>query len=214
MLFALLHKNTIIGLFSNMKKCQQMSTGLVNNKFTQSKHLTIVSYYDNSITLYDMNEDDEGDDIIENFTTEETTVSEEKEVVLNSDTKDKIKKQQNKQSKIEYNINLLKQKKEQLEESKNVYKIDYELFKKFKKYQTEIPDFVIPELFQDKYNIMIELDNANNLSWESFRNKYKTSSIDTSYSKLFAGDKTRERSLLDIDSDSDPDSVSVPDSVS
>ena len=206
MLYALLHKNTVIGLFNDIKKCEMMSKGLVNNKFTQSKFLSIVSYYDNSITLYDqdLEKEDEVEHNIEEFSNEETSDSVNTES-LNSDTQKKIKKQRDKQSKIEYNMTLLKKKKEQIEENKNVYKTDYELYKRLKKIAKDNTEFIIPELFQVKYKTMDELENANNLSWDTFSEVYKKTDITTSYDRLFGDCKSPDRKLLNIESDTPND---------
>ena len=97
---------------------------------------------------------------------------------------------------------MLKQQKEKIEESKTVYNTDIELYKKFKKLQNEIPDFIVPELFQKKFILMKQLEEQNNLSWETFHSKYDKDSeiVDTSYNKLFGGSSGKERKLLDLSS--------------
>ena len=184
MLYALLHKDKLIGLYNNHKNCKQMLTGLTNNKFAKQGDLKIVNYYDNSITIADIDE-------IEHFTTDNTTDSENETEIesistddLDDETKNEIKKKREKKSKIDYNVNLLKKKKDLIEESKNTYKIDYELFKKFKKFKETNSNFDIPELFQAKYKLMTELELENNLNWE------------------FDG-RTNERQLLEISSSSE-----------
>ena len=203
MLYALLHKNTVIGLFNDIKKCELTSKGLVDNKFTTSKLLSIVSYHDNSITLYEECDTNISDKIIDNFTNDNDSEETHNTNSLSSEKQKKIKKQRDKQSKIEYNMSLLKKKKEQIEESKNIYKIDYDLYKKMNKIANENPDFIIPELFQVKYKIMVDLDNNNNLSWESFNEIYKKTELPTSYDKLFGDCKSPERKLLEIESDTE-----------
>jgi hypothetical protein len=208
MLHCIQHKNKVIGLYSNYKKCNQMLDGLVANKFAKKTDLTIISYYENSITTGEYISDDE---FIENFTSESTTESpnvskkSEQKILLTDelDEKDKknIKKTRDKQSKIDYNVNLLKQKKEKIEESKSIYKTDIELFNKFKKIKKETPTFIIPELFQSKFNLMIELEEQNKLTWENFHTFYKKTNIDTSYNKMF--EKGEERKLLEISSDTE-----------
>ena len=204
MLYALFNKDALIGLFSDLKKCKQMLNGLVNNKFAVLKNLKIVSYYDNSITVIDDNI--EKDNIIETFTTENTTESEDNNVStdkLDKEVQNKIKKTRDKQSKIEYNMNLLKQNKEKIEESKNIYNSDLKLYNQFKKLKETNNVFMIPELFQYKYEVMYKLDLQNNLSWETFNANYiKVNTTNTSYTKLF-GDGSCERNLLNISSEED-----------
>jgi len=198
MLYALLHKDKLIGLYNNHKYCNQMLTGLTNNKFAKQSDLKIVNYYDNSITVA------EEIDEIQHFTTDNTTDSDsESDSVsteeLDDETRKKIKNTREKKSKIEYNVNLLKKKKETMEESKNVYKVDYELFKKFKKFKESNSNFEIPLLFQAKYKLMVELESKDNLNWETFNQQYKKETMNTSYDKLFDG-RTNERELLPISS--------------
>ena len=205
MLHALLHKEHIIGLYSNLSQCKLMLKGLVQNNFTQLELLSIVSYHTNSIVIGTMDSDN---NIIENFTDETTTTTpiktkEEIFIVtdeLTSSTKNKIKKQRDKKSKIEYNMSLLKQQKEKLEESKNIYKNDYELFKKFKKIIKDTPTFEIPELFKNKFNIMIELEKLNNLSFETFIDNYKKEQILTEHGMMFANENNNKKTLLEISS--------------
>jgi hypothetical protein len=194
MLYCLLHKNKVIGLYSNYNKCNQMIDGLVANNFAKKSDLTIVSYYENSITV---------NNTVEEFTSDSTTesshfVKSEKILTdeLDKETKNKVIKNRNKQSKITYNVNLLKKQKEKIEESKSIYKSDIELFNKFKKIKADLPTSVIPELFREKYILMTRLEEQNNLSWESFHALYKKENIDTSYNKMF--DAGEERKLLNI----------------
>lgn len=74
---------------------------------------------------------------------------------------------------LQHKINLLKKQKEKIEESKNVYENDLKLFKMFKQSKETNPSFEIPELFAQKYNIMINLENSNELTWENFSKNYK-----------------------------------------
>ena len=195
MLYCLLHKNKVIGLYSNYNKCNQMIDGLVANNFAKKSDLSIVSYYENSITSNNTVEDFTSDSTTESshFVKSEQVLTDE----LDKETKNKVIKNRNKQSKIIYNVNLLKKQKEKIEESKSIYKSDIELFNKFKKLKADQPTVVIPELFQTKFNLMTRLEAQNDLSWESFHTQYKKDNIDTSYNKMFGTGDT-ERKLLNI----------------
>jgi len=216
MLFALLHKDSLIGLYNDYKKCKNMMDGLVSNKFTQLKHLSIVRYFDNSILI-------DTSDLVEHFTTEETTDtsdSSESEKELDKETLDKINKKKEKQSKIIYNLTLLKKEKEKLEEKKLAYKTDYELFKKFNKIKADNSSFTIPELFQEKYKIMTELQETDNLNWDSFNKKYIVKDLNTSYDKIldkndikYPGKKLLDVSSTESESATDTESESGTESV-
>ena len=55
---------------------------------------------------------------------------------------------------LQHKINILKNHKKKLDESKNVYENDIKLFESFNDIKTNDPEFIIPELFREKYNIM------------------------------------------------------------
>jgi hypothetical protein len=92
----------------------------------------------------------------------------------NTITNEQIEKIAKQKIEIQHNINLLKLKKEQLKESKQVYENDIKLFKLFQENKNKDPNFVIPELFEAKYKILEKLNNDNKLSWDNFYLEYKT----------------------------------------
>ena len=74
---------------------------------------------------------------------------------------------------LQHKINMLKIKKEKIEESKSVYENDLKLFNIFKESRQTDPNFIIPELFANKFEVMDKLYNVNNLSWENFITNYQ-----------------------------------------
>jgi hypothetical protein len=198
MLHAILLKEKLIGLYSDYTQCENMIQGLVNNNFSQKSHLKIKSYYTNSITC----------DIYDN----QPIPIEDSDILLSNEKDDTVCPKLTKQkichkSKLEYNINLLKQKKEKIEEQKRVYKNDYDIYIKFKKFKTDSSVFIVPELFQKKYELFNKLESENNLSWETFNTHYVKENLNTSYSNLFeTGSNIVERKLLNIsDTESEDD---------
>ena len=183
MLHGLLHKNNLIGLFSDYEKCQLIMEGLCNNHFVEKKNLVIKSYYDNSITSCEYNENE-----VESFTDDDTTDDNNTKVdteELDDDTQNKIKESRNNKIELMNNIHLLKKEKEKMNDSKPVYEVDLKLFNKFKTIKKENINFQIPDMFIDKYNLMLELENENKLTWENFYNMYKPTNLHTSYSDIF-----------------------------
>lgn len=89
----------------------------------------------------------------------------------------------NKKIELQHNINMLKVKKQRIEESKNVFDNDMKLFELFSNNINENNDFVIPELFQKKFTLMNQLKEENRLDWENFTEEYKH--VDQSYSDYF-----------------------------
>ena len=205
MLYALLCKDKLIGLFSDIKKCKLTIQGLVSNKFIKETDLTFVSYHENSITKTTppniFLEQSSDDNIFEEITSENTTESNDdtgtESSEDNTEKREKRARDQKRVKKMEYNLNLLKQKKERLEESKNVFKVDHELYKKFKKIKSETQDFEIPDMFIDKYELMEELESMNKLTWKNFHDCYEKKPLENSYNMLFTGN-AKERELLSI----------------
>jgi hypothetical protein len=73
---------------------------------------------------------------------------------------------------IQNKIYELRKQKEKIEESKNVYKVDLDLYKRFKKIKETNDKFEIPEMFIDKYELMEGLEKENKLCWENFYELY------------------------------------------
>lgn len=183
MLHAILHKHKLVGIFSDYQKCKVMFEGLISNNFVDKKNLEIKSYYENSITVGEYNEELEDlysntkSEVIEQFTDNNTTDTPKKN---KNNKEDEIKK-----TEIQNKIFELKKQKEKLEESKNVYNVDLDLYKKFKKIKETNNKFEIPDMFTDKYELMEGLDKENKLCWENFHELYKPKNISTNFDKLF-----------------------------
>ena len=101
MLHALLYKDKLIGLFTDLKKCILMQKGLDANNFAKMVNMKIISYHDNSITICDSEDEEEDNNIIETFTTDDTTDSENfiSTDKLDSDKQKTLKKQRDKKIK-------------------------------------------------------------------------------------------------------------------
>jgi hypothetical protein len=197
MLHAILHKGKLVGLFSDYQKCKVMFEGLVSNSFADRKHLEIKSYYENSITSGHYDEDNDNSfssDIFDEFTDNNTTDTPKNESKPNNEkiktkeptkpkelTEDELKKKTD----IQNSIFELKRKKEKLEESKRVYEVDLDLYKKFKKIKETNNNFEIPEMFIDKYELIEGLDKENKLCWENFNELFIPKKVETNYDKLF-----------------------------
>ena len=97
---------------------------------------------------------------------------------------------------MEYNLQILKKKKEELKEKKEKYKIDLDLFSKFKKLKESNQNFEIPELFIDKFKIMTALEDTDSLNMENFYKNYENIPK-SSFDGLFSGNG-KKRELLEI----------------
>jgi len=87
---------------------------------------------------------------------------------------------------LTYHINLLKQEKKKLEEKENEYKYDLGLYEKFKKLKETNNKFIIPQLFNTKYNIFSKLEETNELSFDNFIILYQPEVISTDYDSMFS----------------------------
>jgi hypothetical protein len=227
MLHAILYNKKLIGLFSDYNKCKLMINGLISNNFVKENQIIIKSFVNNSITeriYYPDNQDysnykndsdisdisdisnisDDLDEIMEEFSSDNTTDSdnnilkEKKDKENKKSIIDNSKKEQKKEIKKEYNeseiqerckimndINSLKKDKEKYEERKRVYEVDIDLYNRFKNILLENANFEIPEMFVDKYNLMKQLESEEQLSMDTFYKLYKPKPITTSFSKIF-----------------------------
>ena len=175
MLYGLFNNDNLIGIFDNIDNLNYMIKGLKCNKF--AKNLTYKSFYPNTICNV---EDDKNIKNIKN-----NNIKDDK--VVKELTDDELKEK----SKIEYELNILKKEKQKIEDSKKEYDVDLKLYYNFKKIINENPDFILPELFTNKYKIFNKLENNNDLSWETFYQNYKKENMINSYSVLFDSDNAR-----------------------
>jgi hypothetical protein len=209
MLFALLNKNKVIGLFNDYDMCTNMLNGLVLNNFVKENEMNILAYEDNSIKLvkpvdicYSNTE--------ESLSEDETTLSEnscekpmKKEVKkLTKEERDKRERNYIRNNKREYNLQLLKNKKERLEEQQRMFKIDINLYQKFKKIKESDESFEIPDIFDKKYIIMEELDKKKCLNCDIFFQVFEKETHTHKWSTLFTGN-AKDRDLLEVSSDED-----------
>lgn len=84
-----------------------------------------------------------------------------------------------------HNINLLKEELKKNDEKINQYNYDLELYNKFKDLKNKNFNFIIPNMFENKYNIYCLLDSQNKLSYENFIKIYTPDKINTQYDEIF-----------------------------
>lgn len=87
-------------------------------------------------------------------------------------------------------LNLLKIKKERIAELKQIYENDIKLFELFNKNLKQDIKFIIPELFQNKYNLINKLINENRLSCDNFIKEYKHENNYNDYFSLNSYDES------------------------
>jgi hypothetical protein len=90
---------------------------------------------------------------------------------------------------IQHKINMLKLQKERINESKKIYDNDLLLYKNFKQNLIN-GDFIIPELFKDKFEIFKKLENENRLDYDNFTKEYNHNNIYEDHFKLNSYDES------------------------
>lgn len=179
-LYALLSKNMLIGLFDNEESLNNMYEGLYKNNLLEKRHLTIKKYVKNSLNTI------EGKTSSLNDSTHDVLIGK----------RDLSKEEMKEKADIEYELNMLKKKKEEIEESKKVFPVDLELYRKFKKIKENNNNFEIPDLFSEKYSIFEMLERDDKMDWENFYLSYSQNNGNTGYDKLFDSQSAREELLL------------------
>jgi len=102
---------------------------------------------------------------------------------------------------LQHKINMLKQQKKKIEESKMSYANDIKLFELFTQSKQKDPNFVIPEIFTKKFDIMTKLSNDDKLSWDNFVKEYQHENM---YNEHF-GLNTYEEMFLESDEENKSD---------
>lgn len=84
-------------------------------------------------------------------------------------------------------LNILKQQQKRLNEKKTEFEANCNLYQRFKKEKEKNENFVIPELFTDKFNLIKDLEKNNKLTFENYLDKNPNKFLENSYSMMFEG---------------------------
>lgn len=188
------YNNKRIGIYDDYDKANTFILSCLQNNLMQNFANILTfranSCYHEKVTIVTLNNKEEKKDKKENKEEKNNIIIKE-EKVIDEQTVEQIEKIAKEKIEIQHNINLLKIKKEQLEESKKVYENDIKLFKLFQENKNNNPDFIIPELFEKKYKIFDRLNNENRLSWDNFylehnhENNYDNHFLSNDYENKF-----------------------------
>ena len=176
----------------------------INNKFKFKNNKCEISlikndnvFYHKLITIYNKRTDDI---YTEDIYTEDIDTED-----IDTEDIDDIKNLITETNDIQYKLNLLKKDKEKLEEKKNIFEIDKKLYFNFKESLETDNDFIVPEIFINKYKIFRKLDEENNINWEDFNKFFIPEDLNTSYNSLFYKEQFLDRDDL-VESSSDSES--------
>jgi len=208
------YNNNIIGTYDDLKLAKLFINSCYQNKFMTSK-ATIMHFTKNSCFFekeeVEQTEEERKLGEIEKKKEVEKQIEDKKEL-------DKKKEELQKtpeykeilQAKIDlqHDLNLLKQKKEKIEQSKIVYENDVKLYNIFKQSKMDNPEFEIPEIFSKKFIIFTKLTDEDRLSWDNFVGEYKHENLYNDYFSVTCHEdmynetlKKENKEEFDIESD-------------
>lgn len=181
------YNNNIIGTYDDLKLAKLFINSCYQNKFMMSK-ATIMHFTKNSCFFekeeVEQTEEEKKKDEEDKKKETEKKVEEKKEIEKKKEEMQKTPEYKEiLQSKIDlqHDLNLLKQKKERIEQSKIVYENDVKLYNIFKQSKQDNPEFEIPEIFSKKFIIFTKLTDENRLSWDNFVGEYKHENLYNDY---------------------------------
>ncbi len=187
MSYLLYQDNNIVGVFDDLVKARDMANGIINNGWAKGFH--IVQYKLNTCCkVRTIN--------IDNKEEENKYHEIESDSESLSEYSEKKKVDAEEASNLQKKLNVLKQQKEKIEESKTKYEVDVKLYHEFKKKLETDNSFTIPELFIEKYKIFHQLDVEDNISWETFSLLYKEPDFYGKYSNIFEITNSFENKFL------------------
>jgi hypothetical protein len=161
--------------YKNKKENKSTKKQVINSCLYESTSDTSLSYVKTNNNLIDSD-------------SESTTYSEyTRRNIIDKNKIEKLNEVGIEKSNITHKINILNLEKKKIKEKENEFNYDLGLYNKFKIMMNINSQFVIPELFLDKFKIFKNLDDNNNLTFESFYDNYVTSNIETDYDNMFNG---------------------------
>jgi hypothetical protein len=195
MLYALFRNKKLIGLFDNHKSAVILIQGLISNNLINSNELLLREYHNNSLFFnkeVSLNEPNSETNLYEynSFLKEVNKLNLNKtnkkvKKKLTEEEKAKLKKIKEDKINIEREKLKLEKKKENLLEKKKEYEYNLKLYNQFKNNIENDKNFEIPELFKEKFELIKNLDEMNELSSQNYYKLYVHKELNNSYSKLF-----------------------------
>lgn len=213
--FLIRYKNKIIGVYNNFDKAKIFILSCLSNNLMIGS-ADILVYNKNSCNCIDtiniILEKEIKPIAKEDIKEIKPSIKIIEEKHFNYDNPEYIKLADDKNN-LQHKINMLKIQKEKIRESKEIYDNDIILFNKFKKNILNDSKFIIPELFNDKFEILKKLEEENELNWENFIKYYNHNNIYSDYFKLNSYDEsfiksTKKNNIsMEFEIDSDIESI-------
>ena len=186
-LYLIEYNNKIIGTYNNYNRAKTFILSCLQNNFIKDSVL-IHSFINNScykikttvITL-DKNLSIKELDIPVDIPVEIVSITPE----MKLENEKRINEIEKEKHDLIHNMNLLKVQQNKIIEIKQVFDVDLKLFNQFKLTKETDNDFVIPELFLNKYKIRNKLLLEDKLDWSNYYNKMKNNKDNDIYNEHF-----------------------------
>lgn len=200
MLHLIEHNNKVIGSYTDHEQAELFIDSCIQNNLM--KNAKILTFKNNSCFLVSSKVYEKKVEEIEIVKIEE--IKTEKVIEIYDLEESKLKEEKNEETKkesvkLQHKINILKNYKKKIEESKVMYDNDLKLYNLFSENKNNDEKFIIPELFIEKYNLFNRLKEKNDLCWETFFKEYKTVNYYDDHFKL----TSYEDNFLQYESDSE-----------
>lgn len=181
------YNNNIIGTYDDIKLAKNFINSCYQNKFMTSK--ATIMYFTKNSCFFEKEEVEQTEEEKKVDEADKKKAAEKKAEDLKELDKKKEELQKTPEYKeivqakvdLQHDLNLLKQKKEKIEQSKNVYQSDIKLYNIFKQSKNDNPEFEIPEIFVKKFDLFEKLTKENRLSWDNFVGEYKHENMYNDY---------------------------------
>jgi len=186
--FLIKYRSKIIGVYNDLEQAKLfIKSCLANNLMIDSADVLVFT----SNSCYCSNTINIKLDIIKEPVKKEEIIIENKEQLKEPDYNNPqyIKLAEDKLI-LQHKINMLKIQKERIRESKEIYENDIKLYNKFKQEKLKNLQFIIPELFKNKFDIFKKLDDENKLDWNNFIKENTHVNTYNEYFKLNSYDET------------------------
>ena len=196
MIYIVENNNNIVGVWDTIESARSFILGCYQNNFINLNNIVIKTYELNNCFCSDtikINNPKVVDESskVEMYYHNDIVLAKDKTETIPIDHNDPaVIHFNNVKIDLQHNINLLKQQKKKIEESKNTFKSDYNMFQLFAKNKLTDDTFIIPEIFVEKFELMSKLNKKDNLTWEYFIKEFSHNNLYNEYFGLNVYEKT------------------------
>jgi hypothetical protein len=208
MIYIVENNNKVVGVWDTFDDAKSFVLGCYQNNFINLNNVVIKTYQLNNCLCLDTTKINNPN--VEKVVDETSIINHNNITLLNESSKIKTESSlinhndpavihfNNVKIDLQHNINLLKQQKKKIEESKNTFNSDYNMFQLFAKNKLTDDAFIIPEIFVEKFELMSNLNNENKLTWENFIKEFSHNNLYNEYFGLNVYEKTFIDEEIDI----------------